>query len=115
MFHLEVKVEGAEGEPQRVFGPAEDEARNVNYSGGGPEQPSAIAEAAQGAAAAQGGASTATAAAPAAATATTSTGSGNGQADPTTGTVHKDDRDKIGRNDPCWCGSGKKYKKCHGA
>jgi preprotein translocase subunit SecA len=25
------------------------------------------------------------------------------------------DRDKIGRNDPCWCGSGKKFKKCHGA
>jgi hypothetical protein len=22
---------------------------------------------------------------------------------------------KIGRNDPCFCGSGKKYKKCHGA
>jgi preprotein translocase subunit SecA len=21
----------------------------------------------------------------------------------------------IGRNDPCWCGSGKKYKRCHGA
>ena len=21
---------------------------------------------------------------------------------------------KIGRNDPCWCGSGKKYKKCCG-
>ena len=20
-----------------------------------------------------------------------------------------------GRNDPCWCGSGKKFKKCHGA
>jgi len=20
---------------------------------------------------------------------------------------------KVGRNDPCWCGSGKKYKKCH--
>lgn len=20
----------------------------------------------------------------------------------------------IGRNDPCWCGSGKKFKKCHG-
>jgi uncharacterized protein YecA (UPF0149 family) len=19
-----------------------------------------------------------------------------------------------GRNDPCWCGSGKKYKNCHG-
>jgi preprotein translocase subunit SecA len=23
--------------------------------------------------------------------------------------------EKLGRNDPCWCGSGKKYKKCHGA
>ena len=22
---------------------------------------------------------------------------------------------KIGRNDPCWCGSGKKYKSCHAA
>jgi len=22
------------------------------------------------------------------------------------------DRPKLGRNDPCWCGSGKKYKKC---
>lgn len=22
--------------------------------------------------------------------------------------------DEPGRNDPCWCGSGKKYKKCHG-
>ena len=22
--------------------------------------------------------------------------------------------DKVGRNDPCPCGSGKKYKKCHG-
>ena len=22
--------------------------------------------------------------------------------------------DRIGRNDPCWCGSGAKYKKCHG-
>ena len=24
-------------------------------------------------------------------------------------------KEKIGRNDPCPCGSGKKYKKCHGA
>jgi preprotein translocase subunit SecA len=21
----------------------------------------------------------------------------------------------IGRNDPCWCGSGKKFKRCHGS
>ncbi|MEM6961924.1 MAG: SEC-C metal-binding domain-containing protein, partial [Myxococcota bacterium] len=25
------------------------------------------------------------------------------------------ERPKLGRNDPCWCGSGKKYKKCHWA
>jgi preprotein translocase subunit SecA len=25
------------------------------------------------------------------------------------------DHEQIGRNDPCWCGSGKKYKRCHGA
>jgi uncharacterized protein YecA (UPF0149 family) len=25
-----------------------------------------------------------------------------------------DDAAKAGRNDPCPCGSGKKYKKCHG-
>jgi preprotein translocase subunit SecA len=24
-------------------------------------------------------------------------------------------QENIGRNDPCWCGSGKKFKKCHGA
>ena len=24
------------------------------------------------------------------------------------------EKPKTGRNDPCWCGSGKKYKKCHG-
>jgi len=31
-----------------------------------------------------------------------------------TQTAHRSD-DKVGRNDPCPCGSGKKYKKCHGA
>jgi len=43
----------------------------------------------------------------AAATATATAGGGQGQpvrAGP-----------KVGRNDPCWCGSGKKYKRCHGA
>jgi hypothetical protein len=28
---------------------------------------------------------------------------------------HVHDLPKVGRNDPCWCGSGKKYKRCHGA
>ena len=26
-----------------------------------------------------------------------------------------DEHERVGRNDPCWCGSGKKFKKCHGA
>ena len=34
--------------------------------------------------------------------------------DATVKTVRRDEP-KLGRNDPCWCGSGKKYKKCHGA
>jgi preprotein translocase subunit SecA len=28
--------------------------------------------------------------------------------------VVRSDHEKIGRNDPCYCGSGKKYKNCHG-
>ena len=31
------------------------------------------------------------------------------------GTPFRRDVAKVGRNDPCPCGSGKKYKKCHGA
>jgi preprotein translocase subunit SecA len=30
-------------------------------------------------------------------------------------TVRVAEEQKLGRNDPCWCGSGKKFKKCHGA
>jgi preprotein translocase subunit SecA len=30
-------------------------------------------------------------------------------------TVSASPHEKLGRNDPCWCGSGKKFKKCHGA
>jgi preprotein translocase subunit SecA len=38
------------------------------------------------------------------------------QANPTGGRSRKPaTSDKIGRNDPCPCGSGKKYKRCHGA
>jgi preprotein translocase subunit SecA len=51
-------------------------------------------------------------------TATASTG-GAAAAAPGNGevveTVVKDEKENIGRNDPCWCGSGKKFKKCHGA
>ena len=31
----------------------------------------------------------------------------------TSSTKDKTNKTKIGRNDPCWCGSGKKWKSCH--
>jgi preprotein translocase subunit SecA len=31
------------------------------------------------------------------------------------GVVQASPHEKLGRNDPCWCGSGKKFKRCHGA
>jgi preprotein translocase subunit SecA len=34
---------------------------------------------------------------------------------PSKPTTVRRDQPKVGRNDPCPCGSGKKYKKCHGA
>ena len=84
------------------------QAGGFDYSGGTAEQPSALGQAAL-----------ATAAGPDAAAeqdmeGTPQPGNGGG-AIPEQETVVKDDKEKIGRNDPCWCGSGKKYKKCHGA
>ncbi len=38
---------------------------------------------------------------------------GPAAAEPAKVETYRRDRPKIGRNDPCWCGSGKKYKKCH--
>jgi preprotein translocase subunit SecA len=78
------------------------ETGSLAYSGGTMDaQPSALQEVA-----AAGGATAVDVAAAAAA------GPGNGEV---VETVVKSEHDKIGRNDPCWCGSGKKYKKCHGA
>jgi preprotein translocase subunit SecA len=54
------------------------------------------------------------AAAGATATATAARPARTGGDDAPVKTVRRDEP-KIGRNDPCWCGSGKKYKKCHGA
>jgi preprotein translocase subunit SecA len=41
-------------------------------------------------------------------------GDGEGAPKPKQETVVRT-QPKVGRNDPCPCGSGKKYKKCHGA
>ncbi|HET7418437.1 MAG TPA: preprotein translocase subunit SecA [Solirubrobacterales bacterium] len=80
------------------------ETTTLAYSGGTAEgQPSALAEVA----AASGASAVDVAAAQAA-------GAGNGGSE-IVETVVKSDKENIGRNDPCWCGSGKKYKKCHGA
>jgi preprotein translocase subunit SecA len=38
---------------------------------------------------------------------------GGGEAQPVQQVVRA--QEKVGRNDPCPCGSGKKFKKCHGA
>jgi len=104
IFHVEVEVDAA----QAAFAPnGEPEPAALDYSGGTPEaQPSALQ---QVAAAGSVGAMEMAAA--------QATGSGGGNGAPeVVETVVKDERERnIGRNDPCWCGSGKKYKKCHGA
>jgi preprotein translocase subunit SecA len=41
--------------------------------------------------------------------------SGDGNAAQDESKPMRRDQPKVGRNDPCPCGSGKKYKKCHGA
>jgi preprotein translocase subunit SecA len=80
----------------------------LDYSGGTAEaQPSALEQVAAAA-----GAGTATSGGSADMAASQAIGPGSGDV---VETVVKDEHDKVGRNDPCWCGSGKKYKKCHGA
>jgi preprotein translocase subunit SecA len=102
IFHVEVEVAP---QAQEQFAPAQQPLQ-VEYEGGGPDQPSALGQAA-----------VATASGPDAAAEQgleEQAGNGGGLI-PEQETVVKDEKDKIGRNDPCWCGSGKKYKKCHGA
>jgi preprotein translocase subunit SecA len=105
IFHVEVELDP--GQAEAAFAPnGEAEAAALDYSGGTLEaQPSALRQVA--AAGSAGAVEVASAPAGAA-------GGGNGAAE-VVETVVKDDHDKVGRNDPCWCGSGKKYKKCHGA
>jgi preprotein translocase subunit SecA len=102
IFHVEVEVAP---QAQAEFAPAQ-QVGGFDYSGGTAVQPSALDQAA-----------VATASGPDEAAEQSIEGQpGNGGgAIPEQETVVKDEKEKIGRNDPCWCGSGKKYKKCHGA
>jgi preprotein translocase subunit SecA len=101
VFNVPVEIEEAGGqeqivpEPRSAPGSATAGGR-VTYSGGGDAQPSALT-----AAAAANGAPAATY-----------------EEEPLPAPFEQrrvNPDEQIGRNDPCWCGSGKKYKKCHGA
>jgi preprotein translocase subunit SecA len=102
IFHVEVEIDPAQA--RRQFAPNGGNAPSLAYSGGTLEgQPSALQQVAAGA-----GGGLEAVAAPA------GQQGGNGLTEAVE-TVVKDERENVGRNDPCWCGSGKKYKKCHGA
>jgi preprotein translocase subunit SecA len=99
IFHVEVVVGGANGGGAPSPVPARPSRSSsstgqgrVSYSGGGPAQPSALAMAAAGAGVAP-----------------------EEMAPPHVEQRRVDHSQQLGRNDPCWCGSGKKFKKCHGA
>jgi preprotein translocase subunit SecA len=108
IFHVQVTVHDENGQPvppppaRRSASSSSSSATGggrVSYSGGSSAGAGAVAMAA-----AAGGA----AAAPEA-------GYAEPEAPPVVQQRRVDDSEQIGRNDPCWCGSGKKYKKCHGA
>jgi preprotein translocase subunit SecA len=102
IFHVEVEIDPVQARQQ--FAPNGGTGPALAYSGGTPEgQPSALQQVAAGA-----GGGIEAVAAPA------GQQGGNGAAE-VVETVVNDERENIGRNDPCWCGSGKKFKKCHGA
>jgi preprotein translocase subunit SecA len=113
IFHVEVTVEGPDGTPApppamspRRVSPGSSSATgggNVTYSGGGSQPAGAQAlAAAAGAAGIDAGANG-------------GDSNGGGMLPPVVEQRRVDDTQQLGRNDPCWCGSGKKFKKCHGA
>ncbi|HEY4427635.1 MAG TPA: SEC-C metal-binding domain-containing protein, partial [Solirubrobacteraceae bacterium] len=109
IFHVEVTpVDPGNGSPpappptrspSRAASSSTGGGGRVTYSGGGgaPQGAMAIAAAAGGAAAAM------------------AEEAGEEALMPHVEQRRVDPGEQIGRNDPCWCGSGKKYKKCHGA
>jgi preprotein translocase subunit SecA len=109
IFNVQVNVEGENGggAPAPAFAAPGSSTRagRVSYSGG----TSAAGAGAIAAAAAAGGAAGAGGA----------VGYAEGEAEsemmPVVEQRVVDEEHQVGRNDPCWCGSGKKFKKCHGA
>jgi preprotein translocase subunit SecA len=105
IFNVQVNVEGENGggAPPPAFTAAGNSTRagRVSYSGGS----SAAGAGAIAAAAAAGGMVGPEGEA----------GYAEAEAMPVVEQRVIDDEHQVGRNDPCWCGSGKKFKKCHGA
>ncbi|HYH54854.1 MAG TPA: preprotein translocase subunit SecA [Solirubrobacterales bacterium] len=101
VFRAEIEVQPDQAGPVAATN-GDGETTTLAYSGGTMDnQPSALKEVAATSGATASDVAAAQGASP-----------GNGEV---VETVVKDEKESIGRNDPCWCGSGKKYKKCHGA
>jgi preprotein translocase subunit SecA len=113
IFNVQVNVEGENGggngaapiAPFAASGSSTSAGR-VSYSGGH----SAAGAGALAAAAADAGLSSAASAGQA-----FGENGSDGELMPVVEQRVLDDEHQVGRNDPCWCGSGKKFKKCHGA
>ncbi len=113
IYHVEVNVEEDPGAAPEEVLPAQQRspagsstaAGRVSYSGGsGTTQPSALAQAAAGG--------------PAIADPGGAYGDYDDPASEAVPVVQQrrvDEHETLGRNEACWCGSGKKYKKCHGS
>jgi preprotein translocase subunit SecA len=109
IFHVQVVIEGADGGsappaiPSRPSSASSStRAGSVSYSGGvAPAGALAMAAAAAGAPV-EGGVAT-------------DAGYEEPMLPPPVEQRRVDHEHQLGRNDPCWCGSGKKFKKCHGA
>jgi preprotein translocase subunit SecA len=104
IFNVEVSVEGDQkqqrGAGWTMGGGASSSTGNLSYDGGRSAQGRDAIAAAAGTAVAQPELAEGETVSPLA---------------PAVETRRLDEHEKIGRNDPCWCGSGKKFKKCHGA
>ncbi len=111
IFNVQIVAEGPNGggaPPVPAFAAAGNPTRpaRVSYSGGGAVMGAgAIAAAAAAAGVGAGGAQGYA----------TNGGGEEYEMVPVVEQRVVDAEHQVGRNDPCWCGSGKKFKRCHGA
>ncbi|MBJ7348736.1 MAG: SEC-C domain-containing protein, partial [Thermoleophilaceae bacterium] len=111
IYHFELaEDQDADAIEGQLNSPRSSATTDFRYSGG--DDPSGTgAGAVAAAAAAQGQGSAAMATAPPASAGRSSSTTGGGAAAPA---GYDPDGNPMSRNQNCWCGSGKKYKNCHG-